>query len=145
MSTSTYSFSDSTVVFSHALFGQYVANGTGLGGITTAMSTDRSAQDVSADGSVMVSKIKARNGTASVSTQQTSELNHWLTRLYNYLEIAPTDQWASMVITIRAPRMREQETLTGVSFQKLPDVPRQAQGQQITWLLMAADVQRDVI
>jgi hypothetical protein len=31
-------------------------------------------------------------------------------------------------------------TLTGVSFDKIPDKPYQAAGQKITWKLMAASI-----
>lgn len=145
MSTSTYSFADVTMTISHPAIGQYVASGAGIGSITTTMATDRSTHDVSADGSVMVSKIKGRNGSHAVSVQQTSDLNKWLLRLYNYLETGPANEWAGISIVMRAPRMGEMITSTGVSFQKLPDKPYQAQGQQVTWNLMAADIQQDNI
>ena len=31
--------------------------------------------------------------------------------------------------------------ITGLSFMKVPDKSYQAQGQQLTWVLMAADIQ----
>ncbi|KPV60717.1 hypothetical protein QJ48_04090 [Paenibacillus sp. A3] len=145
MPHSTYSFSDVTMVISHPAVGQFVATGAGLGSITTIMTTDRTTHDVSADGSVMVSKIKARNGSHSISVQQTSDLNKWLLKTYNYLETAPTNQWAGMTLLIRSPQMQDLITSTGVSFQKLPDKPYQAQAQQITWNLMAADIQQDAV
>lgn len=140
----TYSFADVIMTISHPAIGQYVATGAGLGSITTTMTTDRTAHDISADGSVMVSKIKGRNGTHAISVQQTSDLNKWLLKLYNYLETAPTNQWAGITIVIRSPQMQDLITSTGVSFQKLPDRPYQTQGQQVTWNLMAADIQQDV-
>lgn len=145
MPHSTYSFSDVTMVISHPAVGQFVATGAGLGSITTIMTADRTTHDVSADGSVMVSKIRARNGSHSISVQQTSDLNKWLLKTYNYLETAPTNQWAGMTLLIRSPQMQDLITSTGVSFQKLPDKPYQAQGQQITWNLMAADIQQDAV
>lgn len=143
MPHSTYSFSDVTMVISHPAVGQFVATGAGLGSITTIMTTDRTTHEISADGSVMVSKIKARNGSHSISVQQTSDLNRWLLKLYNYLETAATNQWAGITIVIRSPQMQDLITSTGVSFQKLPDKPYQAQGQQVTWNLLAADIQQD--
>ena len=41
--------------------------------------------------------------------------------------------------------MGEKITLTGVSPQKLPDKPYQAQAQLVTWNLMAADIQQEAI
>jgi superfamily I DNA and RNA helicase len=145
MSYSTYSFADVTMTISHPALGQYVANGAGIGNINTAMATDRTSHDTSADGSVMVSKIKGRSGSHAIAVQQTSDLNHWLLKLYNYLETAPTNQWAGISIVLRSPTMQDLITSTGVSFQKLPDKPYQAQGQQITWNLLSADVQQDAV
>jgi superfamily I DNA and RNA helicase len=141
---STYSFSDVSMTISHPAIGQYTANGTGLGNINTTMATERTAHETSADGSVMVSKIKGRSGSHSIAVQQTSDLNKWLLKLYNYLETASTSQWAGISIVLRSPSMQDLITSTGVSFQKLPDKPYQAQGQQITWNFMAADIQQDV-
>jgi hypothetical protein len=140
----TYSFADVNFTISHPAVGQRVVNGEGIGNINIAMTTERTVHDVAADGSIMVSKLKGRNGTVTLAIQQTSDLNKWLLRWYNYLEAAPADQWAATVITIRSPMMRDLIIATGVSPQKLPDRPYQAQGQHVTWTLMAADIQQDV-
>lgn len=141
----TYSFSDVSVVISHPSVGQKIANGVGIGTINVSMTTDRSAHDIAADGSVMVSKIRARNGIVTLTVQQTSELNKWLLKnWYSYLESASTSKWADTTVTIKSPVMRDLITATGVSPQKLPDRPYQAQGQLVTWTLMAADIQQDV-
>ena len=145
MGTSTYGFDDVSCVISHPSFGQYVTNGAGLGGISITMANDRTIHDLAADGSVMVSKIRGRNGSASITTQQTSSLNKWLLRLYNYLETASTSEWADINITVRSPVMQDLITCSGTSFQKLADRPYQAQGQNIVWPFMAADIQQDVI
>jgi hypothetical protein len=140
----TYSFNDVSAVISHPSFGQIIATGEGLGSITTEMTTDRTIQDVASDGTVMVSKVRARNGTVSIAVQQTSTVHQKLQKLYNYLEAASTDQWAGITVIIRTLATSETETCTGVSFTKQPSNPRQAQGQNLTWALMAADIQRDI-
>ncbi|HBC94296.1 MAG TPA: DUF3277 domain-containing protein [Pelotomaculum sp.] len=139
----TYSFADVSVVIKHPSVGRITANGEGLGNISISMATDRTAHDVAADGTVMVSKIRGRNGTVSIATQQSSSLNRWLKKWYNYLETADADEWADATITIRSNVMDDHHTITGVSPQKQPDRPYQAQGQQVTWTLMAADIQQD--
>lgn len=144
MSTTTYSFGDVSMVIAHPSVGQYVATGVGIGSITTTMTTDRTTHDVAADGSVMVSKIKGRNGSHTIAVQQTSDLHKWLLKLYNYLEQAPTSEWIGISVTVRAPSMQDLIRSTGVSFQKLPDRPYQAQGQQVSWVLMAADIDQTV-
>lgn len=141
----TYSFESVVATISHPDVGQYVATGQGLGSITTSMTTDRTTHDVAADGSVMVSKVKGRNGSHAIAIQQTSDFNKWLLKLYNHLETVPASKWAQISIVVRSTEMHDMITSTGVSFQKLPDRPYQAQGQQVTWQLMAADIQQDII
>jgi len=144
MSYTTYSFSDVSVVFSHPSIGQYIASGEGIGSIAISMSTDRTSHDIAGDGSVMVSKIKGRNGTIAIEAQQTSSLQKWLLKAYNYLESAKSSDWARMSVVVRSPMMQELDICTGVSFNKIPDNVRQAQGQKRTWTLMAADIQQEV-
>lgn len=139
MSISTYSFSDVnfTMVYNNIT---YSANGEGIGSINISMANDRTSHDLAADGSVMISKISASNGTVTLSVQQTSSLNAWLTRWYSFVDVSTTDKWASARITITAPKMGLEYIISGVSPQKLPDVPFQAQGSQITWPMMAAKI-----
>lgn len=142
---STYSFEDVGVTISHPNVGQTVANGQGIGSLNITMATERTNHEVAADGAVMISKIKGRNGTLALAIQQTSTLNAWLMKWYNYLETAPASQWAKTIIIIRAPQMGETTTCSFVSPQKLPDKPYQAQGQTVTWNLMSADIQQNPI
>lgn len=141
----TYGFGDVSMVIAHPSYGQYVANGAGLGSITTTMTTDRTAHDVAADGTVMVSKVKGRNGSQTLSIQQTSGLNQWLMGLYNYVEAADASQWAEISTVIRSPNMGDLITCTGVSFKILPEKPFEAEGQKISWAFMAADVDQNVL
>lgn len=145
MAYTTYSFESVVMTISHPAIGQYVASGQGIGSITTTMTTDRTTHDVSADGAIMVSKIRGRNGSHAIAIQQTSDLNKWLVKLYNYLETADASQWAEINIVIRSNDMHDMLTSTGVAFQKLPDRPYQAQGQQVTWQMLSSDIQYDII
>lgn len=140
MATTTYSFADVALTLQHPSLGQYVAQGSGLGTITVTMSTDRTAHDVAADGSVMVSKIEGNNGTIAIQIQQTSGFNQWLLNLYNYLITASTSEWAEASIVIRSPSMGDLVMASGVSFQNRSELSLQAQGQQRTWNLMAASI-----
>jgi len=142
MAYSTYSLNDVSVVVSNHDFGNRTITGEGLGSITTEMTTDRTTHETAADGAVMVSKVNGRNGTIAIVLQQTSAAHQWLTKLYNYLEAATAEKWAATSITITTLATGETESCTGVSFTKLPSNPRQAQGQNLTWTLMAADIQR---
>ncbi|OPD28812.1 hypothetical protein AL713_17485 [Clostridium botulinum] len=140
MKFNTYSFEDVTCSFNIKNVGSASSTGAGLGSISIAMAGDRTAHDVAADGTIMVSKLNGKNGTITLTMQQTSELHKYLLRWYNYIDIADSSEWAAMVITIKSKNLRDITTCTGVSPQKLADRPYQAQGQQITWNLMAAEI-----
>ncbi len=138
--TTTYSFADTSLVFYHPAVGRYSAQGEGIGAATTTPSTERTAHDVAADGSIMVSKIEGNNGTLALQIQQTSGLNQWLLNLFNYLVQAPASAWAQATVTISNSTMGDINVMSGVSFQNKATRPYQAQGQQITWNMMVADM-----
>lgn len=142
MRHSTYSFLDLAGAIYQPLFlgGPFQFTGEGTGTVTVAMSTDRSSHDVAADGSIMVSKIGGRNGTVTIECQQTSLVHKYLLALYNYLEAADASQWATIGIILRNVTDGTSHTATGVSFNKIPDKSYQAQGQKVTWSLMACDI-----
>lgn len=140
MATTTYSFTDVAVIMNHPSLGQYIATGEGIGTITITMSTDRTAHDVAADGSIMISKIAGNNGTIAFQIQQTSEFNQWLLNAYNYLISAPTSEWAQASMTVRSTSMGDLVNASGISFQNRAELSYQQQGQQRTWNLMAASI-----
>jgi hypothetical protein len=67
-----YSFSDASLVLEHPSLGYITLVGKGIGTATLAMTGDRTAHDVAADGRVMVSKIKDRRATLGLQLQQDS-------------------------------------------------------------------------
>lgn len=142
MKHTTYSFTDVEAVISHPSYGQFSMNGEGIGSFSVSKVTERSQQNVAADGNVMTSKVAGNNGTVTVNAQQTSSLHGWLQGLFNYLWSAPTSEWAQISLTIRAPKMGKAITCSYGAFQKEPDEPFEAQGQDVAWVLLFADIQR---
>lgn len=140
MTTTTYSFSDVLLTFSHPSMGTYPVNGQGAGEISINYQDDNTAHSRAADGSVMVSKIKADNAQIAISIQQTSDFHRWLKNLFNFLNVSPASVWALATITVQVPINGEYITATGVSPQKRADQPYQEQGQNVTWNFMAASV-----
>lgn len=140
MAYSTYSFEDVTCSFAHTGVGAASSTGAGIGSISIAMANDKTVHDVAADGTVMISKIAGKNGTITITAQQTSELQKYLLRWYNYVDVANSSEFAKMTITIKSNNLGDVTTCTGVSPQKLADRPYQSQGQQVTWNLMAAEI-----
>jgi len=135
-----YSFLDTTTVFSHPAYGQYIASGAGIGTATISMATDRSVQDVAADGNIMTSKVEGENGSMALAIQQTSGLHKWLLGLYNYLRSAPASEWNQLTVTLDAAVMGDQNQLNNCSLQKRADRVYQAQGQLLTWTILAESV-----
>ena len=138
---STYSFLDLYGNIAHPSVGNYTFTGEGIGDMTIAMANDNGAIDVAADGAVMISKMAGLSGTFTVNAQQTSPLHQWLIRWFNYLYAADTDEWAQTNLLIRAPKMNESYVAIGVVPQKPGDKPYQRQGQNVSWTLMAGDIQ----
>lgn len=140
MAYNTYSFEDVTCSFSHPSVGAASSTGAGVGTISVSMTTDKTVHDLAADGTVMISKIAGKNGTVAITLQQTSELHKFFVKWYNYVDNSPAAEWASMNITIKSNNLGDSTVCTGVSPQKLADRPYQAQGQQITWNFMSAEI-----
>lgn len=136
----TYSFADVSLVLSHPAVGQCTLSGEGLGSVTVAMANDVTAHDLAADGGVMISKIIADNGTLAIAIQQTSAAHKWLTKWYNYIKNAATDEWAQMTGILRNPQQGETTNIQALSPQKLADRGYQQTGQQVTWTLMAGNI-----
>lgn len=142
MAFKTWSFQDISCVINHPDIGQLETNGQGVGSISTSNTNVNTIHDLGADGTVMVSKVKANNGMVSITVQQTSTIHNWLLQWYNYIRTAPAKYWAEATITIRNTNQFVSETTqcTGVSPEKRADRGYQAQGQMVTWNLMCADI-----
>lgn len=140
MAHTTYSFADVTATLNLAGMIPMTITGAGAGSIDTTMSGEKTSHDLAADGTVMVSKILGSNGSIALNIQQTSPTHKLLLLWYNYILNAPSSEWANNSLIIRNDVIGETIEATGVSPQKLPDKPYQAQGQKVTWNLMAAEI-----
>ena len=140
MGTTTYSFSDIQAVITHPSFSSMSIYNEGVGDMTFNKTNVNTVHDLAADGSVMVSKIVAKNGSVIINAQQTSNLHRYFNDLFNYLESAPTDEWSQIQLDLRAPKLHEQKICVGGSFQKQGDTPYQQQGQRVSWTLMFAQI-----
>jgi hypothetical protein len=140
MELTTYSFADLAGSINHPTFGFYLFDGTGVGSVTVSKATDRTAHDIAADGSVMVSKIAGNNGTVTIECQQTSAIHKWLSAWFNALWQLPTSEWASTSMTLRNTATGTRHIISGISPQKEPDTPYQSQGQRVSWTLMCAEI-----
>lgn len=141
----TYSFRDLVGVLNNdVLDNPYQISGgnIGIGRITIRMVTQRTEHDTSADGVVMPSYVPGASAEVTIEMQQTSELHHELLSLYNQLVTAAdggdVSDWAGTTLSLRTVLDGSGHNLSGVSFQKIPDKPYEAKGQNVSWVLLAA-------
>ncbi len=143
----TYSFKALVGVLVNPWFATTVpltGGNIGAGQFTIRMAQERTYHDVAADGTVMVTYAAGNNGEVDIEVQESSLLHQELLSLYNLAVLAADNDdvtgWAATTISFRMLTDGSQHILNGVSFKKIPDKPYQAQGQKITWSLMAADI-----
>lgn len=141
-----YSFKDSVGGFSDPDVGNFAFAGQiGLGEFSVGMATERTAMLTAADGTILPSAIAGNSGHINISVQQTSVFHQFL---LNWLNTKLAKQnggdvttWAGATLSLRNVSTNTYHTLTGLCPSKMPDIPYQAQGQNVTWMLMAADIQ----
>jgi Protein of unknown function (DUF3277) len=143
----TYSFKSLTGVLTNPVFAVVIpltGGNIGVGSITIRMTTTRTTHDVAADGTVMPSYIAGDNGEVDLVVQETSAIHQALLALYNLCVLAANNDdvsgWAATAISFTFLIDGSVHTLTGVSFEKVPDKPYEANGQKMTWKLMAANI-----
>jgi hypothetical protein len=145
MST-TYSFKDLSGAFTHPLTGPYPIGGgnIGLGQIVVSMTIDRTVQDMSADGSCMVSYIAGDNGSVSIEVQQTSDLHTFLLGWFNQCKTAAdagnVAPWTAAAMSVRNMLDGSSHAMSGVSPGKIPDKTYASAGGKITWTLPCAKI-----
>lgn len=136
-----YSFEDTSVTIEHPSVGSFEAYGTGIGTLSVSFSNDITTHDVAADLAVVVSKSAKKNGNITFEVLQSSELNDWLNKYYNYVVAAPSSEFALASVTIRNTSTGQYYSCAGVSPQKMPDSNFQSQQQNRSWVLMAANIE----
>jgi hypothetical protein len=142
MAQQSYSFGDVYGAIGFSGVPLVVINGMGIGEITVEPANDNTMQEVAADGIVLTSKIKADNGTITITCFQTSPLHSALKKAHALLKAMNASAWNSGTITISSPSgLLDLVNATGVSFNRPATHPYQKQGQYVTWTFMAADIQ----
>ena len=140
MTTTVYSFEDTSLTLNHPSVGMFTFVGKGVGSASVTRANDITQHDVAADGSTMISKVPSRNGTLAIAIQQTSEGHKFLRKWYNYVETASPSEFAKASATLKSLSTGETLNMSGVTPQKRADAAYQANGQQVTWNLMCAKI-----
>lgn len=142
----TYSFKDLVGVLNSPLFDsplQLMGGNIGLGSATVRMLTQRTEFETGADGVVMPSYVPGASAELTIEVQQTSALHHALLSLFNLVTTAAdggdVSNAFSATISLRTILDGSGHFLSGVGFQKVPDKPYAPKGQNVSWVLMAAN------
>jgi len=149
MSNTIYSFKDLTGAFSHKLAGQIVFGGTtgriGLGQITIHMANDVTTHEIGVDGGIIPFVIPVYNGVVTIQCQQTSTLHKFLLNWYDYLKVQEyienVENWANAAMILKNIVDGTSHSITGISPQVNPDKVYSAQGGNVTWSLMAGNIE----
>lgn len=149
----TYSFKDLSGAFAHPTAGAYTFGGSenrGINQITVSYLAENTVHDVSVDGGIFVLPTPIWNGMVTIDVQQTSLFHQFLLSWYNKIRTEATqesptfDNWAnaSMLLVKSSPlsAATTTHTITGISPQKRPDETFAAQGGNVVWSLMAANI-----
>ena len=136
-----YSCSDGSRVLEHPSLAQCVMTGQGDGQIAVTRAQDASRQDVAHDGSVMTTKIGAKNGELSFTLQQTSAAHKWLKNAYRTLLSADTAEWAAFSGLLENPVTGDSVAFSNACVKKLPDESFQQAGQTVTWTLLCGCIE----
>lgn len=151
-SQTVYSFKDLSGAFAHCTAGTFTFGGEtsyGINQITVSYTSENTYQEVAVDGGIYVTPIPTYNGMVTIDCQQTSYFNQFLLNWYNTLKTeaaaGTVDNWAnaSMILVksnAYSSSSKTTHTITGISPQKRPDEPYAAQGGNIIWSLMAANI-----
>lgn len=140
-----YSFGDSSGAFNHPLAKSYLFAGQiGVGAFVIAMATDHTDHKTAADGAVMVSAVLGDSGHITIEAQQTSSIHQfllgWLNLCITAVRNGDVSNFATATISIRNITTGLYHTATGVSPNKMGDVPYRAQGENVTWVLPCANI-----
>jgi hypothetical protein len=149
----TYSFKNLNGVFAHTSAGTYTFGGAenrGINQITVSYLAENTVQDISVDGGIFVLPTPIWNGMVTIDVMQTSLFNQFLLSWYNTIRTEATqstpswDNWANasmlLVKTDSLLSTTTTHTITGISPQKRPDETFAAQGGNVVWNLMAANI-----
>jgi hypothetical protein len=140
-----YSLSSIVGIFSHPLVGGFsFAGEIGVGSISFEKTTTRTVLDVAGDGAIMTSALPGNNGLVRIDIQQVSPfqgyLTAWVNALYAAQSLGDVSTWALGTLNFTSIVDGSVHIAVGVSPTKEPVWAYGAQGQHLTWELLAADL-----
>ena len=138
--TTVYSFSDVKVVLYHQNVGQCVLSSQGMGKIAIAQSGDLSSHTATADGYVVVNRLRSSHGMITIEVPQNSSADEFLRKWARYLKHAESYLFALSALNIVDAAGGFTIYCEGVTPQKIPDRAYDAASGMVSWVLLAATI-----
>ena len=140
MKTTVYSLADVRTVLYHQNVGQCVLSSQGVGKISITHSGDLSSHTATADGYVVVNRLRSVNGMITIEVPQNSPADEFLRKWAKYLKNAETWQFALSALNIVDAAGGFTIYCEGVTPQKIPDRAYDKTASNVSWVLLAASI-----
>ena len=136
-----YSFVDVRVVMYHPAVGQCVLSSQGMGRVVGARSGDLSSHTATADGYVVVNRLRSENGTITIEVPQNSSADEYLRKWARYLKnVSDSGKFALTTLNIVDQAGNFTISCEGVTPQKIPDRTYDREASNLSWTLLAATI-----
>ena len=136
-----YSLADVNTVMYHPKVGQSVLSSQGLGKIGISFSGDMSSHTATADGYVVVNRLRTSNGVITLEVPQNSSADEYLRKWARYLKnVKETAQFAKTTLNIVDHAGNLTIACEGVTPQRVPDRTYDQASSSLTWTLLAASI-----
>jgi len=138
--TTVYSLADVRAVMYHQDVGQCVLSAQGMGKISVTSSGDLSSHTATADGYVVVNRLRANHGIITLEVPQNSSADEFLRRWARYLKNAQSYLFALTALNIVDQMGGFTIYCEGVTPQKIPDRVYDQTSGNVSWTLLAANI-----
>ena len=141
MAYNVYSLADTKAVLYHPYVGTANLHLCGRGKMVISYSGDLSAHTLTADGSVIINRMKADNGIITLEIPQNSLADHFLRKWCKYLRNKARPEFFYLTTLTVTDQAGEFTILcSGVTPQKIPDRTFDRSSTNLTYTLLAASI-----
>ena len=135
--TTVYSLADVRAVLYHPNVGQCVLSSQGAGKITISHAGDLSSHTATADGYVVVNRLRTSHGSIAVEVAQNSSADEFLRKWGRYLKNARSSVFALSTLNLVDSMGNFTVSCEGVTPQKIPDRVYDQTSGTLTWTFLA--------
>ena len=141
MAYNVYSLPDVKSVLYHPDVGTANLHLCGAGKIVISASGDLSSHTATADGYVVINRLRAENGTITLEVPQNSIGDDFLRKWVRYLRtVQDSSRFALSTLTVTDQAGGFTILCTGVTPQKVPDRTYDRSATSVTYTLLAASI-----